>query len=357
MRDASLWEVDASRGGGQLVRTALTVAALVGRPCRLTGIRRKRDRPGLQRQHLAAVRAVAEAAGGRLAGDELGSAELRFEPGDASGPLDLVVDIGTAGSTTLVLQALLPLLVRRGGRVRVTGGTDNPLAPPIDYLREVFAPALGELGVRIGIELEQRGFHPQGGGVVTAWAEPGSFAPVRRVAWGPPARIGGVVYAAHLPGHIPARLARAVAEELRLGAGLTDEAHSRLQAVPQAIEVREAEPAVSPGCGVVLWAEDEQGRRLGGSALGERGKPAERVGAEAARDLLGALASGAACDEHLGDQLAVWAALAPEPSEWSTARCTEHLGAVLKLLESGLAVRWTVRGRVVSLRPATTTAP
>lgn len=346
------WVVDASHGGGQLVRTALCLAALQGRPLRLTGIRAGRSRPGLQRQHLAGVKAIAEATAGSLSGAQLGSLELSFTPGDAAGPLDLNVIIGTAGSTMLVLQALLPLLARRGGRVRVSGGTDNPLAPPVDYYRAVFLPALREVGVDVTLELLRRGYYPKGGGqVVAESAGQDGWGGFERVEWLGPVRLGGVAYSSRLPLHVTERLRQAAVRTWRHGEPVPTAMRPALRACEVEIALRPDEDADSPGAGIVLWAEDEAGRRVSASALGEPGKPSEKVAGEAATALLEELSRGAPCDRHLGDQLAFWAALATSPSRWRVGQVTEHLETSLHLLGQATGAQWAVVDGVVVVNP------
>ncbi|MCC7490942.1 MAG: RNA 3'-phosphate cyclase [Fimbriimonadaceae bacterium] len=347
------WVVDAGEGGGQLVRTAVCLAALQGRVLHLTGIRARRSRPGLARQHVAAVKAVARAAEGSVSGAELGSLSLQFYPGQARGPLELDINIGSAGSTMLVLQALLPLLVRRGGVVRVIGGTDNPLAPPVDFYRAVLLPALAAVGILVDLELTRRGWYPEGAGEVIARCEPLAAWPgFERVGWGEPVELGGVAYASRLPLHVCERLQAAAVRSWKKGEGLPTALRPVLRACRAAVELRPDEPAISPGAGIVLWVTDDQGQRIGAAALGEKGKPSERVAEEAAAALLADLATGAPCDRHLGDQLAIWAALAASPSSWRVAVVTDHLRSCLALLAAGLGCRYQIAGDVVTLQPA-----
>lgn len=342
------WRVDASNGGGQLVRTALGIAAVRGLACEVTGIRAKRSRPGLARQHAAAAKAIAKASGGSIAGAELGSMAVQFYPGGATGPLAMDIHIGTAGSTMLVLQALLPLLVVRGGEVRVHGGTDNPLAPPIDFTTTVLLPALRQAGIGVELELVRRGYYPKGGGEVVARAAgQAGWDGFERTSWSGPAALHGVAYSSGLPLHVTERMRDAALRAWKKGGPLDSDARTALRKLPARVDLRPDEPALSPGAAIVLWVEDAAGRRVSGSALGEQGKPAERVGEEAAASLLAAVASGAPCDEHLGDQLAVWAALANSPSAWRVAEVGDHLTSVLALLADGLGVTWEIEGDVV----------
>ncbi|KAF0245776.1 MAG: RNA 3'-terminal phosphate [Planctomycetota bacterium] len=338
------WKVDGAIGGGQIVRTAVAISALRGVPVRVDNIRRSRGNPGLQRQHLAAILAVERISGGALAGAVKGSSWVEFFPGAATGLVRETVDIGSAGSTMLVLQAALPLLARRGGTLVVTGGTDNPLAPPIDWFREILVPTLRSIGILPGIELVRRGFFPVGGGEISvSCPATQSWPGVRRTDWSGPAKIAGVAYSSSLPEHVPERIRAAALKELRSGKGLSADAKSALRACEHDVRI-ELSKGPSPGAGIVLWAADANGVRLGASALGERGKPSEDVGREAGAWLLAELAVGAPVDRHLADQLLVWAALASSPSEFRIAEATEHVRSCAQLLREGAGARIDIEG-------------
>ena len=167
-------------GGGQILRTALTLSLLTGKPFRLDNIRANRSRPGLRPQHLAAVRAAAELGQATVTGDSVGSRSLRFQPGTYE-PADLLHDIGTAGSTALVLQTLHLAIACRAGssvRVRVTGGTFNDHAPSFPFLESTWRSYQELLGLRVALAMPRAGFYPVGGGQLEAWIEPGHPEPI-----------------------------------------------------------------------------------------------------------------------------------------------------------------------------------
>ena len=326
--------IDGTAGGGQMLRNAVALSAVSGRAVRVTNIRGARPRPGLRPQHLMSVKVAAEACGADLVGGEIGSLEVEFRPGASVGGREWQIDVGTAGSLTLVLQCLLPALAHAQGDSSVTliGGTDVPFAPPIDYLREVFAPALAELGPKVEVWVERRGFYPKGGGEmeVAVGGSPG-LAPVSWTERGALKTIRGRSYSLGLPGHIAERMREAAMEGLREGG--CGEAE---------IEVEVVEGGRSEGCGIALWAECEGGRRLGGSALGRRGKRAEEVGREAAEELVAELEGGGAVDSHLADQLVVWLALAEGRSEFTASRVTEHLRLAVEVAEAMVGCRFMI---------------
>ncbi|HST45477.1 MAG TPA: RNA 3'-terminal phosphate cyclase, partial [Luteimonas sp.] len=166
-------ELDGAGGGGQLLRSALTLSLCTGTGFTMRGIRAGRPRPGLMRQHLTAVQAACTISGGELVDAALGSTEVAFVPGPVV-PGDYTFALGTAGSTMLVLQTLLPAFWRAGAssRVRLEGGTHNPMAPSADFIQQAFLPALRRMGVYADVELETHGFYPAGGGAVIASIEP-----------------------------------------------------------------------------------------------------------------------------------------------------------------------------------------
>jgi RNA 3'-terminal phosphate cyclase (ATP) len=163
----------AGEGGGQILRSALALALATGRPFEITNIRAGRKKPGLLRQHLTAVTAAAAVSGTQAPGARLGAGELRFTPG-AIAPGEYRFAVGTAGSTTLVLQTVLPpLLVARGPSTLILeGGTHNPYAPPFDFLAKAFLPLVARMGPRVEAVLERPGFYPAGGGCIRVRVEP-----------------------------------------------------------------------------------------------------------------------------------------------------------------------------------------
>lgn len=318
--------IDGSSGGGQMLRNAVALSALSGRPVRVENIRGARPRPGLRPQHLTAVRAAAEASGAVLTGAEIDSRWIEFRPGELRARSGWRIDVGTAGSLTLVLQCVLPALSHAPGPSDLTliGGTDVPFAPPFDYFREVFAPALGELGPRVEASLESRGFYPEGRGEARVRVQPAtSLVPVSWAERGAVERVRGRSYSLGLPAHIAERMRAAALGELKKGGCREVE-----------IELEVGERGRSEGCGIVLWAEAAGGRRLDGSALGRRGKRAEEVGREAARELLSELAAGGAVDKHLADQMIVWMSVAAGSSELTTSQATDHLRAAAEVAEA-----------------------
>jgi RNA 3'-terminal phosphate cyclase (ATP) len=309
--------LDGSRGegGGQILRTALTLALWTGRAFRIVKIRANRTQPGLRPQHLTAVAVAADLARAEVAGAAVGSRELTFRPGSYA-PRDLEIDIGTAGSTALVLQALhLPLALRGNHAVRIalTGGTFNPSAPSFPFLETTWRSYLAAFGAPVALAMPRAGFYPRGGGRLDAWIEPAHLRPWTRTERGPLRRIQGVAGVANLRAGIAERMrARALA---RLAAhGLTAE-----------IALTEW-PSPGQGAAISLTAEHDESIPTTFVGLGERGKPSEVVADEAVEELLAfERVAGAAVDPHSADQILIPLALAPGRSSYTVSAVTEHL--------------------------------
>ncbi len=314
-------------GGGQILRTSLSLSALTGCPVELVRIRAGRSRPGLQPQHLASLRAAAGLCAARLEGAEIGSGRLRFAPQAPPAPGAYHFAIGTAGAAPLVLQTvLLPLaLAPDASRVTITGGTHVSHAPTADYLERVYLPTLERHGLTASSLSPRAGFFPKGGGVVQAEIAGGAAPlPITLTERGELRALTALVLTAGLPATVAERGIIAVRQELgRLPVELT-------------VETREA-ASVGPGAAVMLVA-DCQGGPAGFSAIGERGKRMETVAEEACRAFRAWWETGAACEEHLADQLALPMALTAGESRWTTSRVTEHLRTVLWVIPQFLPV-------------------
>ncbi|VVC00743.1 RNA 3'-terminal phosphate cyclase [uncultured archaeon] len=300
-------EIDGStgEGGGQVLRTALSLACVLQKPIRIFNIRAGRDKPGLKAQHLSVCRLLGEVTGGALHGDAIGSTEITFEPGKIMGG-KYSFDIGTAGSCTLLMQAALPVLLHASApcSLRIIGGTHVRGAPTYEYFSEVFLPAAREFGVKAGAKLLKAGFYPKGGGEAELSVEPSALhgAELKRQAAG---RISCSVTLCRLPPHVAERERKKIAEQLS--------AHD--------FEVKTQEPpSGSAGNAVTIWSG-----RHGASALGEAGKTAEKVSSEACGAFLSEEKAGAAVDAHLADQLLIYAALAKGKSSYDTGQFTPHL--------------------------------
>ena len=322
-------ELDGSDAGGQFVRTALALSALEDEPVRLENVRGGRSTPGLRPQHLAGVEGVAAVCDAAVSGASVGAETVEFDPGEAGdGRIPggtYAVDIGTAGSVTLLFDALLPLSTRLESplSVTVTGGTDVKWSPPLDYFRHVKLPLLRAHGLAAAVEVDRRGFYPKGGGRATLHLAPSTLEPIELDSRGD---LEGV--------RLYSTEADALADRdvaTRQAAGALE----RLAPDEDGLEVLErvetTAASACPGSALVVQLGVTAGA-AGFTALGERGKPAERVGeaaADAARRFLG---HDAPVDRHLADQLLVFLALAG--GRVRLPAVTEHVETSLELLDS-----------------------
>nr|WP_245597031.1 RNA 3'-terminal phosphate cyclase [Methermicoccus shengliensis] len=301
-------ELDGSygEGGGQILRTAIALSAITGQPLRLYNIRKGRRSEGLAPQHLKAVQTAAHITDARVDGLKLHSTELFFHP-TCIHPLNGEVDIGTAGSITLLLQCILPILLHapKSSSFTVRGGTDVEWSPSWDYFEHITLAALGQMGASVEAGLLMRGYYPEGGGVVSMKVSPSHIHISPREFERSDAPIAGNVHSFALPSHVPERIRDAAATFL-------------MQHGHPAHIALEHTRARSVGCGITLWSG-----LLGACALGRRGLPAERVGRMAASQLLKEIKSGASVDVHLADQLIPYMALSGG-GEFVVREITEH---------------------------------
>ena len=328
-------EIDGAygEGGGQLLRTAVALSAITGRAIRVGNIRAKRSRPGLAPQHLAALRAVAALSAARTGGLELRSATMEFSPGAIAGGR-YRFDVGTAGSVTLVMQALLPVMIAGGApcTATVAGGTDVRAAPPLDYFRAVLLPLLQRMGADVQLTDRRRGYYPRGGGEVGIAVVPGpALRPLVIPEPGPLRQLAGVAHAGNLPAHIATRMRSSALEQLAPPVRERAEIETR---------VLGTDDAIGQGGAIVAWAATEHSI-LGAGRVAERGVRAEALGAAVGEELAADLACGATLDVHAADQLLVYLALARGGS-FATREVTSHARTAMWLIEQLLPVRFEV---------------
>lgn len=331
-------EIDGSygEGGGQLVRTAVALSALTGTPVRLANVRAGRARPGLAPQHLAAVRAVEGLCEARCEGLALRTTAFTFEPRAAPAGGEVRVDIGTAGSVTLVLQALLPMLfgARGPSRVTVIGGTDVRQAPTWDYFCEVLLALLRRMKLDVRGTLVRRGYYPRGGGEVVVEVTPGRPEGLLLEELHQKRSVRGAVHVANLPVSIAERMRNSALKELNSKESLEG-------TISIGVESVEPTEAVGTGGAITLWALGEAGVR-GASRVAERGVRAEALGTAVGTELAADLAGGAALDVHAADQVLVYMAIARDASSFTVREVTSHAHTAMWLLPQFLPVRFLV---------------
>ena len=283
-------------GGGQIIRTSLALSLVTGKPFRAYNVRARRDKPGLRQQHLTAVNAAARIGSAKVDGAAVGSREFTFVPGEVR-PGEYTFDIGTAGSTTLVLQTVLPPLMIADAPSALTfaGGTHNAFAPPFDFVQKTFLPLVNRTGPHVSAELGRYGFYPRGGGRFSVLVEPASE----------PRRLELVER-----GDIRSRRARALAVNLppSIAERELNVIREKMGWDEDQLHVETSRDSLSQGNVVMLEIESEHLTEVV-TRLGERGVRAEVVAEKAAEEALQYLAHGAPVGEHLADQLLIPLAL------------------------------------------------
>jgi RNA 3'-terminal phosphate cyclase (ATP) len=316
-------------GGGQILRSSLALSMITGTPFRIENIRANRDPPGLARQHLTSVTSAAAVCAAQVEGAELRARALTFRPGPVR-PGDYAFSVGSAGSTTLVLQTVLPPLLLAGGPSTLTleGGTHNPFAPPLDFLDKAFLPIINRMGPRVETALEQPGFAPRGGGRLIATVQPAAkLSPVHLPERGPVKRRHAKAVVAGIPRHVAERELAVVRQ--RLG-WREDEC-----------EVAELPEAYGPGNIVTLEIESEHVTEVF-TGVGMRGVRAEAVAEGAAQSAERYLRAGVPVGDCLADQLLLPLALAGGGS-YRTLALTRHSATNIEVIRRFLDVDAAVR--------------
>lgn len=304
-------------GGGAVLRVSVALSALTGTPVKITNIRAKRPNPGLRAQHLSAIKAVGKLTNAEVDGLAIGSKEITFTPNEIEGG-KLSIDIGTAGSITLVLQALLISAAnsKKEIRVAIRGGTDVRWSPPIDYLAHVMLPILARFGYDAEVELVKRGYYPAGGGEVNALIRPNKIKEINLTEFGKVKEVCGTSHA-----HIGLEKAQVARRQARSARPLLFNRLSKL-GFDSPIDIKdEYVDALSYGSGITLWVKTDNSV-IGADALGEKGKRAQEVGAEAAKRMVDELNTIAPLDRYMADQIVPFLAIAG--GSVRVSQVTEH---------------------------------
>jgi RNA 3'-phosphate cyclase len=325
-------EIDGSEGeaGGQIVRTAIGLSCVTGKPVRIFNIRKGRPLSGLKAQHLKGIEAAAKLCSAEVKGLIVGSKEIEFYPKEIS--LEkLNVDVGTAGSVTLVLQTLMIPAAVAGKELifEISGGTHVSWSPTTGYFRHVFCEFLGKMGMNVESETLSYGFYPKGGGKMMVVVKPSlSLVPLSLTSR------GNLIFTEAWSCGSKDLVGSKVAERQM------DSAEKILGVIKRS---EKYVPTPSPGSAITI-ASFFGNCFLGSSSIGERGKPAEKVGEEAASLLKRNLDSGACLDEWMADQILPYMALAKGKSEVSVAKITQHARTNISVIEKFLDAKFKVSG-------------
>jgi len=324
----SMIEIDGSfgEGGGQIVRTAAALSALTNKPVKVFNIRAKRKNPGLSYQHITALESVRRLCDAEIKGLGKGSSAVEFYPKKIRGGV-FDFDVGTAGSVTLVLQCcLLPsLFSNEKTKIKIRGGTDVKWSPPVDYFRNIFLKILAKMGAKVELETIKRGFYPKGGGEINVNIEQVKELKGLDLSQTPETKnINGTAFISDLPEHILKRMKDAALKKL----------------IEYDVKIKdEITSSFSPGAGITLWTDN----MLGSSCLGEKGVSAEKVGENAANNLLGEIKSGATLDVYAADQILPYLALAKNKSTFLTRNLSMHAETNMWLIKKFVDVKFDVK--------------
>jgi RNA 3'-terminal phosphate cyclase (ATP) len=311
-------------GGGQIIRTSLALSLITGKPFRVRNVRARREKPGLQRQHLTAVTAAAAIGAGKADGAHLGSKEFTFEPG-AIQPGEYKFTIGTAGSTMLVLQAVLPplMIADAPSLLLFEGGTHNPKAPPFEFIRKTFLPLVNRMGPNVSVELQRYGFYPPGGGRFNVYVEPApALQRLDLLERGAILSERARALVVNLPAHIGERELAVASEQLGL--------------VPDQLDLEESTGAISSGNVFTIDIESENLTEVF-TGVGERGVRGETIAARVVHEAQSYLDAGAPVGQHLADQLLIPLALAGGGS-YTTMTPTSHTTTNIEVIKKFLPV-------------------
>ena len=328
-------------GGGQILRQSVAIAALLSKPLSIQKIRHNRKPPGLRKQHAAGITLTAEICGARLTGANVSSSSVEFTP-SAKGislPGQFEADPGTAGSTTLLLQVSLPVLLYSSDPVKtgpstltLRGGTNASMAPQIDYTQHIFLPFLrNHFGINPELTIQKRGYYPRGGGLVLCSVLPvkGPLPAVNLTDRGQIICITGEARMGGLPSHLASRM--------RDGAllALSELGYTNSSQCPISISAinESKEGTTASGGGILIWAETAGGCRIAGSAVSTKGKEAAEVGREAVKELVQNLCEGGCVDEYLQDQILIFMALAKGKNVVRTGKVTLHTQTAIWVVE------------------------
>lgn len=326
--------IDGSQGegGGQILRTAISLSAITGKPVRVTNIRANRKNPGLRPQHMTGIKILGSLFQASVENLKVGAEWVTFVPSDKFEGGSVKVDIGTAGSIPMILMAVVPAVSLSGNslQLEVTGGTDVKASPTSDYVKYVVAESYRNIGIKFSIDVLKRGYYPKGGGIVHSSIEP-----------------------CKVPGTMELQTMRDVAPRITSVCGQLPRnvAERQISSAVIALEKKgvhcssytaSIETSISPGSSILIYSASDFGPYVGGDAIGEIGKRAEAVGLEAAERFLESTLVQAPVDPFLADMLVVPLALAKGRSKYRTARATGHLHTNLQVANMLVGCKYNI---------------
>ena len=332
-------EIDGSigEGGGQILRTSFGLAALLQKPVQISKIRASRPKPGLKPQHLTALQALSKVCGDISGNVKLSSSSVAFFPKNIVSS-QFIVNIGTAGSISLLIQQLLPVALKADLKIRICGGTNVDWSPPIEFLQYALFPILKRMNARFEVKLAKRGYYPKGQGAVMFISKKAKL-PLKPIVLKDFSELDHVKIFSH-----SANLPTEVSQNQFISAKKT--LQEKFPEIFFDEQIESKKPSATIGSGITLIAFDTKNNMLSASVLGSKEKPAVVVGMEAAQKLLEELSSKKAVDSHTADQLIPFMALAKGKSIIYCSKLTRHTLTNISICEQLLPVKFEVKGEL-----------
>ncbi len=331
---ARLVKIDGSQGegGGQILRTAISLSAITGKPVEVTNIRANRINPGLRPQHVAGIKIIADLFHGKFENLQVGAEWIRFWPSDRFEGGSVKFDIGTAGSIPLTLMTVVPAvsLSNNSIQIEITGGTDVKASPTIDYIKHVVAKSYLSIGLEFSVDVLKRGYYPKGGGIVRSTIHPCRSPNTIELLASRHLEPKIISVCSQLSVHIAKR---------QVSSALIALEKKDIQCSNYAASI---ESSNSPGSSILVYCASDQGMYIGGDSIGELGKRAESVGLEAAERFLESILAKATIDPFLADMLVIPLALSKGRSRYRIARVTRHLLTNLRVISDIVGCKYNI---------------
>jgi RNA 3'-terminal phosphate cyclase (ATP) len=324
----------AKSGSGTIVRYSVALASLLGKEIRIQNIRARRDKPGLRAQHLKVVQACQEMCHGVVDNASVGSKEITYIPREKFSGGEHSWDIGTAGSTTMMAQTLLPLacFAPKASKFRLEGGLFQDFAPSAYHMKFVLLPLLKQIGVQAELDIVRPGYVPRGGGIIEVKVEPAKkLKAIELTEQGQFLGIKGIALSSHL-------------KEKRVSQRMAEECQKVLSSYGYKAEIQkiEDESSLQEGAALAIYGETSLGNRIGSDRAGRPGRSSESIGRYVAERFIEDVETGAAVDRYMADQLIIYAGLAEGVTRYSVPRITEHVETNLWLIEEFLGAKTKV---------------
>jgi len=329
----------AKSGSGTIVRYSVALASLLGKEIKIQNIRQRRDKPGLRAQHLKVIQACAEMCHGVVENAAVGSKEITYIPREKFKGGEYHWDIGTAGSTTMFAQALLPLacFAEKPSKFRLEGGLFQDFAPSAYHMKFVLLPLLKKMGIQAELEIIRPGYVPKGKGIIEIEVEPvEKLKPFNLIEQGKITSINGIALSSHL-------------EEKKVSQRMAQECRKTLNAQGYKAEITEIydESSLQEGAALAIYADTSSGSVIGSDRAGRPGRRSESIGRYVAQNFMEDINTGATVDRYIADQLIIYAGLAEGTTRYSIPRITEHVETNLWLIEEFLGARTKISGNLI----------